>query len=133
MIFFAEIKKKFHIFASLKYQDTLLKGKTEIMNEISTGFLTGLGGTLGVVFAVGVLLGAWTIIKIFIKRHRAMRKMPKLMLQYRTVLISLEKFDEIIEIDRFLEKLKRNEMPKELSLRYSAKYLKEFLKQHAEA
>lgn len=103
------------------------------MNELSAGFLTGFGGTLGVLVALGVCMSGWYVIKLFIKRHRAMRKMPKLILQYRTVLITLEKFDEIIEIDRFLEKLKRNEMPKELSLRYSAKYLKEFLKKHAEA
>ena len=115
-----------------KLKSTFLE-KQDIMNELLTGFATAFGGALGVLCAFGLCMGVWVTAKIFIKRRRTLRKMPKLILEYRTVLISLEKFDEIIEIDRFLEKLKRNEMPRELSVRYSAKYLKDFLKQHQEA
>ncbi len=103
------------------------------MTNFITGFATAFGGTLGVLCA---LFAVWFIIRtilLIIKKRRTMRKMPKLILKYRTVLISLEKFEELMLIDRFLERLKRNEMPRELSLRYSAKYLKNFIRQYEEA
>lgn len=103
------------------------------MTDIFTGFLIGLGGMLGVVTGGLLCLGVWFVGKMLVLRRRTMRKMPKLILKYRTVLIALEKFEELMLIDRFLERLKRNEMPRELSLRYSVKYLKNAIRQYEEA
>lgn len=103
------------------------------MTDIFTGFLIGLGGMLGVVAGGLLCIGGWFVVKLLKLRRRTMRKMPKLILKYRTVLIALEKFEELMLIDRFLERLKRNEMPRELSLRYSVKYLKNAIRQYEEA
>ena len=103
------------------------------MTNLFTGFATAFGGTLGVLCAIFVVWVTIRTVLLIIRKRRAMRKMPKLMLKYRTVLIALEKFEELMLIDRFLERLKRNEMPKELSLRYSVKYLKKAIKQYEEA
>ena len=100
------------------------------MNDFLTGFTTTLGGVTGVLCAFGALFLVVKAIKTIIKKSRNKKKLPKLILKYRNQLIKLEQFDEIIEIDKFLERLKKNELPKELAGRYSAKYIKTFLKEH---
>ena len=100
------------------------------MNDFLTGFTTTLGGVTGVLCALVALFLVVKAINTIIKKSRNKKKLPKLILKYRNQLIKLEQFDEIIEIDKFLERLKKNELPKELAGRSSAKYIKTVLKEH---
>lgn len=89
------------------------------MEDLLTGFLKGLGGTVGVLIAIGIFALIGYLISKAIENYRNTKEIPGLLLEYRKYLKKTERFEELCLINKYKNELKKNILPKELAQRYS--------------
>jgi hypothetical protein len=89
--------------------------------SILKGIGLGIGLILGLIIGVmSIILLFWltiTIIKLFMRRSFSM----ELFKHYRQELLKHEQFEELSEVNVIIEKLKKNENPREILKNYTIK------------